>query len=453
MSLQTTPFKSSERGQIIVMMVLVFIGLLGAVALAVDGGRLYLERRSAQNAADNAALAGAYALCSEADVNTAVTQSAVQSGFNPSADSVDISINNPPASGPNAGNDDYVAVTITSRPSMAFAPLVYQGVAEASASAVAECIQGGGPLGWGNGLIALNPSSDNVMYGPSSGCVVVNGGGIFVNSTHSSALYLDGGDGSGCPSGTRMKADWIEVVGGASLPSWVIDWGNPALYMSPYPPQTGLAQRTDPLAGLAAPSAPAFAGAPDMPGCSPSFIAGVYSAGSLNLGNHWCTSQVTLRPGHYTSFTITSDAGASNPVIMQPGLYYVDGSVQIDGASRVQGNGVTFYVASGSVTIGGSGQATLAAPDTGTYTGLVFFMARGNTSNFIVNGGASLSMTGTIYAPDARIESSGSGNNKTVNGQMIANRFFVTGGGQLALNYDPDLVYSGGGSTLIQLSE
>lgn len=49
----------AERGQAIVLMVLLFIALLGIVALAVDGGRLYLERRSAQNAADNAALAGA----------------------------------------------------------------------------------------------------------------------------------------------------------------------------------------------------------------------------------------------------------------------------------------------------------------------------------------------------------------------------------------------------------
>jgi Flp pilus assembly protein TadG len=62
MKQNTTPLGKiapSERGQAIVLMVLLFIALLGIVALAVDGGCLYLERRSAQNAADNAAAGGA----------------------------------------------------------------------------------------------------------------------------------------------------------------------------------------------------------------------------------------------------------------------------------------------------------------------------------------------------------------------------------------------------------
>lgn len=444
-----------ERGQAIVLMVLVFVGLLGIVGLAVDGGRLYMERRSVQNAADNAALAAAYAMCTSGNANAAAVASASQNGYVTSPD-VGIVVQTPPSSGPNAGDDDFVAVIITSRPKLSFGRLVYSGTAETTARAVARCMAGNGPAGWGNGLIALNPDAGNVVYGPSSGCIVVNGGGIFVNSSHSSAMYLDGGDGSTCPAGTRMKADWIQVVGGAYLPSWVPLYGNPLLYMQPYPPQTGQAPRIDPLDAVPVPAIPAAAPLPNMPGCSASFVNGVYNGGNVTVGNHWCTNQVTLSPGRYTSLTITSDAGLPptySPVILTPGLYYIDNYFTINGNGRVVGNGVTFYIDSGAVNLGGSGQATLSAPGAGTYGGLVFFMGRGNGSNFIVNGGSTLSLTGTVYGPLARIESSGSGVNKTVNGQFIANRFFVTGGGQLAINYDSSLVYQIAGATSIQLSE
>ena len=48
----------SEKGQAIVIVVFVFVGLLLMVGLAIDGGTLYVRRRRMQNAADAAALAG-----------------------------------------------------------------------------------------------------------------------------------------------------------------------------------------------------------------------------------------------------------------------------------------------------------------------------------------------------------------------------------------------------------
>ena len=445
-----------ERGQAIVLMVLVVVALLGMIGLAVDGGRLYMERRSVQNAADNAALAGAYALCNSGNVVGAAGTSAVQNGYTPSPPNVVVVVQNPPSIGPNAGDAEYVAVSISSRPALTFGRLVYSGTAETTARAVARCSLGGGPAGWGNGLVALNPDAGNVVYGPSSGCIVVNGGGIFVNSSHANAMYMDGGDGATCPAGTRMKADWIQVVGGAYLPPWVPLYGNPLLYMQPYPPQEGQAPRLDPLASVPVPPISAAAPQPNMPGCTPAFINSKYNGGNVVIDNHWCTNQVTLYPGRYTSLTITSDAGRPptySPVILSPGLYYIDNFFTVNGDGRVVGNGVTFYIATGAVNLGGSGQATLSAPAVGIYEGLVFFMSRANGSSFIVNGGSTLSLTGTVYGPLARIESSGSGVNKTVNGQFIANRFYVTGGGQLAINYDSNVVYQVAGASLIQLSE
>ncbi len=49
----------SEQGQAIVMIVFVIVGLFALVALAMDGGQAFSDRRQAQNAADAAALAAA----------------------------------------------------------------------------------------------------------------------------------------------------------------------------------------------------------------------------------------------------------------------------------------------------------------------------------------------------------------------------------------------------------
>jgi hypothetical protein len=54
---------NNERGQSLVLVTLLLIVLIGILALAIDGGFGYAKRRSAQNAADAAALAGANELC------------------------------------------------------------------------------------------------------------------------------------------------------------------------------------------------------------------------------------------------------------------------------------------------------------------------------------------------------------------------------------------------------
>lgn len=488
-------------------MALLLVGLIGAAALVVDGGRAYSERRSVQNAADNAALAAALALCQSSDVVVAGRSTAAQNGFDNAASNVSVIVSNPPLSGPNSGNNEYVEVVISGQWQPGFLQVVSgdSGPITSTARAVARCVPGaGGPVGWGNGVIALNPSNDNVVYGPSSGCLQVIGGGVFVDSSSSAAMYLDGGDGSGCPGGARIVADWVQLVGGVNLPSWVIPYGNPSQWIKPWPPQTGQAPRGDPMATLAAPAIPSQPGPPATPTIHGTCSGVLDGSGNLNIGTgrSWCSTGVTVYPGTYRSINISTDV----PVTMEPGLYYVThGGFTLAGPStnNPTGTGLSIYVAAGGVSIGSSSQANLAAgssgvlfhvqsgnfsvggssgvrtlagmiyvhqgsisidgsatlnttaPTSGPYAGLGFFMGRSNANDLTVTGAGVLSMTGTIYAPDGRISSTGSGSNKTVNGQMIANRFYVTGGGRLVINYDDDVVFSGGagGSSMIEFSE
>ena len=53
--------KKSEKGQALVLIAFAAVGLFAFTALSVDGGRVFSDRRHAQNAADTAALAAALA--------------------------------------------------------------------------------------------------------------------------------------------------------------------------------------------------------------------------------------------------------------------------------------------------------------------------------------------------------------------------------------------------------
>ncbi len=67
-----TKLFSKTKGQIIVLFALGLLALIALAALVLDGGMLFLNRRTAQAAADAGALAGARALCYEGSEETAI---------------------------------------------------------------------------------------------------------------------------------------------------------------------------------------------------------------------------------------------------------------------------------------------------------------------------------------------------------------------------------------------
>lgn len=64
----------SERGQSLVIVTLLLIALIGMLAIVLDGGYAYLQRRIAQNAADAGALAGAREWCMTKNADQAVAR-------------------------------------------------------------------------------------------------------------------------------------------------------------------------------------------------------------------------------------------------------------------------------------------------------------------------------------------------------------------------------------------
>ncbi len=98
--------RSTEKGQILVLLALVLIGLLGFTALAVDGGMIYADRRYMQSSADASSLAGAGDLASslqELGMNSQTLDCSALSAKYPSAYTV--------AENKATANDFTIAVT------------------------------------------------------------------------------------------------------------------------------------------------------------------------------------------------------------------------------------------------------------------------------------------------------------------------------------------------------
>jgi len=69
--------QSKQSGQVLIIVALFLVALIGMLALVLDGGNLYVQRRRMQNAADAGALAGARALAKNG--TTAEAQAAAES--------------------------------------------------------------------------------------------------------------------------------------------------------------------------------------------------------------------------------------------------------------------------------------------------------------------------------------------------------------------------------------
>src|SRR3990172_5514969 len=95
---KTNPQRPTNRqsGQTIVMMAFLIIGLVAALGLAIDGGRLFLARRDTQNAVDAAILAATHALCTGRDPIPAGIQAPAKKGLTHNGDDVIFPIFNPP---------------------------------------------------------------------------------------------------------------------------------------------------------------------------------------------------------------------------------------------------------------------------------------------------------------------------------------------------------------------
>jgi hypothetical protein len=280
-------------------------------------------------------------------------------------------------SDPNNGNTHMAEVVLTEPQQTFFGALI--GVRTMNLVARAEA---------GDSYINTANSGGNCIYtqslefNSSNGTFSLTNCGIYDNGnlqtdngdtvTASSLLYY----GSWSPNNCNSSCTW--TLGSSET----------------QPTHTTTAQ-SDPLASLTAPSQP---------------------AASSTASNTTPNSGATLQPGYYAN-GINLNSNVS--VTLASGLYYMNGSINVDSGATLTGTGVELYFVNGSLQANSGSTVQLAAPTTtsssaGTTAGMLDWEASTNSSGMAIDSGSSSYFQGVIYLPDAQLTLN-SGSSVTLN--------------------------------------
>lgn len=361
----------SERGQAIIFVVFSIIGLFGLAALAIDGGSAFVDRRNAENAAAAAALTAAVTRIEGGNWRAAALAAARANGYDNNGVTNTVEMNTPPLSGPFAGNAEYIEVIITSHFRTYFGPVIGVPQITSVARAIAQSKPAEiGPMFEGYALVSLAPHSrcdkQRGFWIHGEATIVLEGGGLFVNSDNPDCALIQQGSGS-----IRIDDESpITVVGGAQIQK-------PRL-ITPYPFQTG----APPI-----PYPPAF----EMPkvGCGSKMAEVDQESGTMSPGA-WHEDIFPPEGVHH----------------LEGGVYCIGGDFILDGGQSLSGSRVVLVI-EGSVRISGDANVDLSAPMQGAYKGLLIYMPLGNKNVLALNGDTRSSYRGTILAPSADVRING----------------------------------------------
>ncbi len=175
---------------------------------------------------------------------------------------------------------------------------------------------------------------------------------------------------------------------------------------------TNSATTADPLSSYAAPTTSGLTTQPSLPGY------GTYA----------------MSPGIYNGGV---SIGGGMTVTMAPGTYYMKGGgFSVANGATLTGSGVMIYLDSGGgqLSFQGGGNITLSAPTTGTYSGVLVFQDRANTSTISIANGSTSNMTGTIYAPSAPVTFAGGAANSEFGSQFIVKSMNISNNASISVN-------------------
>lgn len=435
----------ARKGVVAMFVAFTLTGLMGIVALSLDGGLLFLELRKARATADAAAMAAACELFrtypADAGLDptsaarAAATAVANGNGYGTSAAST-VTVNVPPSTGPYAGRAGYVEVVVVMQVQRGFSRVFGSDTLPVRARAVAR----GAWVSPEAGALLLDYQSGSSLSNQSSGGFAQIDGPVIVNSNNPSAVVVTG-------SGS-IKATEVNITGGLQLASGSTittapQSGNIHVGTHPTP---------DPLAYLPPPPVP------------PNGTLNVYDIGG---GNYF----YVLTPGRYLNLP-TFNAG--DIVMLKQasansagGVYYIaGGGLKSEGAALFLDPGTTggvmLYHAPASagsdrIEIKGreNGYVILTPLTSGPYTGLMLWQERSYTEQVRLEGNGLFSIRGTVYAAGANVEIKGDARDSTgtatgyiyndegqrldgysrVGSQIIARNLSLSGHGNISISY------------------
>lgn len=371
----------SEAGQAVVLMALALVGLVAFAALAIDAGRMYSEKRHAQNAADNAALAAARAMCLDQDFTSAARLLAGENGYDNDGVNNIVTVFNPPTIGPHSGDRNYVEVVIVSNFPGTLIQFFREGGLQVTVRAVSKCLPGVGE-GFAAVFAISQTCNNTILWSGASGLV---DGGLHSNND----VQIMGSDNT--------------ITGAAS---YITTFDENNLTFIPPPEDNPILGDVldDPLILNLEDYAPGG------PAADAALVDTAYRYRDGNITMNWLKAN-----GYYDPATD----------IIRDGLYYATGNITINGNGLI-GDAVTF-VAEGQVDFLGPNQVF------GSYIDdLLAFAgeAPGNDATACNTPAIKQSHSGGVYggyfyAPHGLINISGS--NVEINGGLIGYAISLTG--------------------------
>lgn len=475
----TTDRSAAQRGQVLPLLAGGLIAIILIAALVFDVGQNLLDRRTEQNASDAAALAGAqYLTVSTSTAINAARQVAADNGYTDGVNNAVVTIKVPP--GPESefsGLAGYIEVEIGST-----RPSILEGVIgtvtqRTGAMGVAA---NAAPFALPYSLLALDPTScgKNLISGAPGSAITTNGAVHVDSSCPTAALQLSGNGVLTAPECDVVGT--IATINGAkgaqnnqcaTAPGGVLRSGDPLRELPPPPEPTAPTRAVEPLDGGLIP-----AGCPggNSPGTDAQPAACAFISGQV--GSH----VYRIYPGDYPGGIQIS----KGTIYMDPGIYWLGGGglqvqntgsliskASADNSGTTPSGGVLIYntqdptisggcPASGSagcygtiILNGSSATLALLPMQFGPYQNMVIFVDRAmsNPPDIQLNGADSfLTMSGTIYAPNAQVQLNGSSTD-SVAVQLICYDFQVNGSGaSFTMNYDPSKLFHLSGTGLVQ---
>jgi len=345
-------FVSDCSGATVPVVALSITALIGFAGLGTEVANWYSVRRDMQGATDAAAFSAALAKSRPPGTPALITAQAksvtAQQGFKDGVNGVVVAVNNPPVIGSYSANPFAIEVTMRQPQTPLLSALFIKSSPILTTRSVALLSSSK------NCMFVMNSKAPKALD-MSSGAYIDMNCGVVVNSSSNQAAAFSG----------TIKTPNVDIVGNysGSINSKVT---------------TGVAPVSDPLYYVPPPT---------------------WLVGSCDKINYSVSSgAVSISPGVYCG-GITIDGSAD--VTALPGTYILMGGGLNVAGGKLSGNGVTFYntgnmlYSYAPVQMQNGPVISLAAPTSGSLSGILFFQDRSISSSLpnVVMG----SLTGALY--------------------------------------------------------
>lgn len=467
---------NSQQGQALILIAFGIVALIGFTALAVDGGRVFSDRRNAQNAADTAAMAAALdevysAYQTTVGYEQAGLSRAADNGYQNDTDSTvivefcdEVPVGDPPCNLPDVDSGDYgeyIRVRIVSIVPMTFGRILGRDFVTNRVEAIsrADITPGKDDTAPGAGMFATKKTGDDCYVVLGSAELTFHDSGVFVNCDGADALNISGS------ADVYMDAN-AQIVGCSDnygdIPPAIEGTGQidcnveqkditkdtykniPTTLPTPTCSTEGQWDQTNNIvtAGyhptdIKIKKDTVFEEGKHcfINGAELTFNAGASMSGT-GLVQIVTTTDIVLggTANNFENLEIymtNADFILSDNAVLNAGRMRFFGlgnsSFEVNAQGELTSGNIYIYSEAGMIDIQAGADVDITAPPSGdTFQGLLMYMPWDNTNDFMLNGGSENTWVGLILMPTAEVTYNGSAG-FTLYGQVIAETFKING--------------------------